>query len=126
VTTDQSTATKTRWTQAELLAEAMARFGSIDAIAFVCPTCGDRATIADFKQVGKPELAGQECIGRSLGALAGPAVKDGRGQATRGCDWAAFGLFRGPWTIVMPASDDKPERDVYSFALAPAVPDAAE
>jgi hypothetical protein len=91
-------------TQAELVAEATERFGN-DPMnwAFRCPSCGDEATGADFRDAlekhpserkGQPvtasDLLGQECIGRTLGP-------DGRG-----CNWAAYGLFRGPWEIVMP------------------------
>lgn len=98
---------KTEYTQAELMAEARARFGDdpLD-FAFVCPSCDDVATIRDFKEAGGPYLAGQGCIGRLLGALSGPP--------TRGCDWAAFGLIGGPWQIVLPGG-----KKVWSFRLAP-------
>lgn len=101
-------------TQAELLAEAKQRFGDdIWTWAFRCPHCDDVATFADFKQAGaNPELCGQECIGRHLGAL------DPKSTNTRGCDWAAYGLFRGPWEVVVPAEGDKPERSIWSFPLA--------
>lgn len=110
-------------TQAELVAEARDRFGDDPLnIAFECPSCGDVATIRDFP-ADKREGAGQECIGRSLGALKGPAATDGgRGEAPRGCDWAAYGLIRGPWEIVMPDG-----HSAWGFPLADApVPAAAE
>jgi hypothetical protein len=60
---------------------------------------------------GAAARAGQECIGRSLGALDISKPRyDGRG-----CNWAAYGLLPGPWTIVM---DDGHE--VHSFPLADA------
>lgn len=113
-------------TQAELIAEATERFGA-DPLkwAFQCPTCGDIATGADFSEAlaEKPrkhrtgadviasDVVGQECIGRTLGAL-----EKGRGKYTgRGCDWAAYGLFGGPWTVVLPDG-----RTMHAFPLAPA------
>lgn len=90
-------------TQAELHAEARARFGPdhLD-IAFVCPTCGDVATGRDFPE-GEYARLGQECIGRLL--------------PKRGCKATAYGFFKGPWTVVMPDG-----RRVASFPLAPAPP----
>lgn len=121
---DTDTETKRQWTQAELLAEATARFGEDPKkFAFICPSCKDVASIQDFIDAGAdPGLAGQECIGRSLGALARGKKpgKDGIVRGSRGCDWCAYGLFRGPWLITMPAEGDKPERQVGSFALAEA------
>ncbi|MGA5208987.1 VVA0879 family protein [Streptomyces pseudogriseolus] len=113
-------------TQDELLAEARARFGD-DPMkwAFLCPSCGDVATGQDFAEAlaehprthhrtGDPVIAsgliGQECIGRTLGAL------DKRQTYTgRGCDWAAYGLFGGPWTVTLPGG-----RQMHAFPLAPA------
>lgn len=113
-------------TQAELVAEATERFGD-DPIkwAFICPTCGDIANGEDFREAltAKPrkhrsgadviasDVVGQECIGRTLGAL-----DKGNGKYTgRGCDWAAYGLFGGPWTIALPDG-----RSMHAFPLAPA------
>lgn len=117
-------------TQAELVDEARARFGD-DPLdwAFQCPSCGDIATGRDFSDAlaerprtdrdGRATIAsdllGQECIGRTLGALAGPATRDGKGQAKRGCDWCAYGLFSGPWEIELPDG-----RSVSAFPLAEA------
>lgn len=103
-------------TQDELVAEAKERFGN-DPLdyAFQCPNCGDVAKIRDFPD-GTKERAGQECLGRHLGALSGPPTQDsGRKRAERGCDWAAYGLFRGPWEIVMPDG-----HSAWSFPLAEA------
>jgi hypothetical protein len=103
-------------TQAELLAEAKERFGDdpLD-FAFKCPRCGDVATIRDFPK-DKRAVAGQECIGRHLGALEGEPTNDsGRSRAKRGCDWAAYGLIRGPWEIVMPDG-----HSAWGFPLADA------
>ena len=113
--TGQPGNTHRRLTQQELIGEATARFGAdLLKAAFVCPRCGDVATIGDFQQAGDAGLAGQACIGRLLGALTRePSSDGGRSQAQRGCDWAAFGLLPGPWTIVMPDG-----KEVPSFALA--------
>lgn len=100
-------------TQAELGDLARSLFGDdVMTYAFKCPSCGDVATIADFVAAGAGEAAGQECIGRVLGATKKPKPTN-----TRGCDWAAYGLFKGPWEIVLPAEGDKPERSAWSFAL---------
>lgn len=105
-------------TQAELTAEARERFGDDPRkYAFECPRCGDVAMVGDFVAAGAGERSGQECIGRVLGAL----KKDVKPYKGRGCDWAAYGLFHGPWEIVMPAEDGNAERSVWSFALAEAV-----
>lgn len=106
-------------TRDELLAEARRRFGDdTDDIAFVCPRCGDVATVREFTKFGAGSRAGSECFGRLVGALQGPRRpdRDGvvRGVAGRGCNWTAYGLFPGPWTIMIQGVA------VRSFALAPA------
>jgi len=108
---------RTTWTQAELRAEAIARFGKDPRRwAFVCPSCGDVATPQDFVDAGAdPNGAGSICIGRVTGAL----VRAGATN-TRGCDWSANGLFRGPWLVTLPAEEGKPEREVGAFRLADA------
>lgn len=111
-------------TQAELVVEARERFGEDPKTwAFVCPNCADIANAQDFIDANAdPNRVGQECIGRSLGALAKAAVgTDGRKHAKRGCDWAAYGLFPGPWSIEVPDGKGG-TRTVSSFALAAAAP----
>ena len=113
-------------TQAELVSEARERFGDdVANWAFVCPGCLDVATMGDFKaalakhprkhhdgsDTIASDIAGQECIGRTLGAL----KKSDADWTGRGCDWAAYGLFRGPWEIVMPGG-----HSAWSFPLAEA------
>jgi hypothetical protein len=119
-----------RMTQDEMVRELTLRFGSSPSEwAFQCPMCDDVATGADWKSAliergvkekdGTPANAadylGQECIGRVLGALSG-SVADGQKYRGRGCDWCAYGLFRGPWFIVLPDG-----REVASFAFAEVV-----
>lgn len=97
--------------------------------AFACPNCGDVATGLDFRAAladhprtrrdGEPVIAsdimGQQCIGRTLGALT-------KGEYTgRGCDWAAGGLFSGPIYVELPPTGEESEpRWVPSFRIAPA------
>jgi len=109
-------------TQDELLAVLTERFGADHKNwAFICPACKDVATAQDFKdalvEIGSDDdpfqHLGQICIGRLLGVLKRdkPAGRwDGRG-----CDWAAFGLFRGPEFVIM-----QDGREVPSFAPAAA------
>lgn len=107
-------------TQEELLSEATERFGPDPMkFAFRCPSCDDVATIGEFRDAGvDPGRAGQECIGRHLGVLDRETTVDAyRKAGKRGCDWAAYGLFRGPWEIVIPAEGDKPERSIWGFPL---------
>lgn len=98
-------------THTEFLAEAKERFGgdTLD-IAFQCPACGDVASLRDFP-ADRRERAGQECIGRTLGAL------DTIGYDGRGCCWTAYGLIGGPWTVTMTDG-----RAVSSFPFAEATP----
>lgn len=55
--------------------------------AFVCPNCGDIATVADFRP-DSTHRAGSECIGRIT--------------PDRGCDWTANGLIAGPTAVTFP------------------------
>ncbi|MEU8040935.1 VVA0879 family protein [Streptosporangium sp. NPDC049078] len=107
-------------TQAELVAELCDRFGDDwRKWAFRCPRCSDIATGLDIsialtnyprkghdgQEVLASTVLGQECIGRIL-----------RPQGEeRGCDWAAYGLLRGPWELVLPTG-----QSVWCFPIAPA------
>lgn len=101
----------TVYTQDELYATMRERFGTDDkAWAWQCPHCGDIANAYDFAAVMNDDWAkvagaiGQECIGRHT--------------ETRGCDWAAYGLFAGPNVTVMRDPDGK-ERRIWCFNIAP-------
>ncbi|SNS59107.1 VVA0879 family protein [Rhodococcoides kyotonense] len=116
-----SSATTVKRTQEELVAELRARFGDDHKQwAFICPHCEDIATAQDFKDAltandsdDDPfQHLGQICIGRLLGVLKRDQPKGG--YTGRGCDWAAFGLFRGPEFVIMPDG-----KEVASFAIAP-------
>lgn len=114
-------------TQAELFAELTERFGP-DPLdwAFQCPSCGDVATGYDFRaalaehpgahrgeRVIATDIFGQECIGRTLGAL----DKDGPKYTGRGCNFAAYGFIPGPWAVELP---DGEEMRIFPIAPAPA------
>jgi hypothetical protein len=89
-------------TQDELLAELLAQFGD-DPMnwAFQCPSCDTVTTGQDLRDALKAhprtnrngektvtsDLLGQECIGRT--------------DPDQGCNWAAYGLFRGPWEVTL-------------------------
>jgi hypothetical protein len=113
-------------TQQELCDELRARFGEDPKRwAFICPSCSDIATAADFRaaldEAGRADEKasrhlGQVCIGRISGALKREQPRGG--YPGRGCDWAAFGLFHGPEFVVMPDG-----RELPSFAIAPAPED---
>jgi hypothetical protein len=71
------------------------RRGGVDC-KFVCPICGNEASPRDFKDAGaKGHHATSACIGRL-------------GEEHGGCDWAAFGLFRGPVFVQMPGGGEVP------------------
>ena len=68
-------------TAAEWRAEGERRFGPHpEDWKFKCPRCGRINTGQEFKDAGaKPDSMYCECIGRH--------------DKTKGCDWAAYGLF---------------------------------
>jgi hypothetical protein len=79
--------------------EEMERCGKLDC-KFVCPRCELASSPNDFKGLGvTPERAAKECIGRHT--------------QERGCDWAAYGLFRGPAFVALPDGAVTP---VFEFA----------
>lgn len=115
-----------RMTQADLLALLTERFGADPHTwAFQCPACGDIATATDFTDalaehprtrkdgtaVTASDRIGQECIGRTLGAL----NRSEQPWTGRGCDWTAYGLFGGPVIIDLPDG-----ATMFCFPVAPA------
>lgn len=71
-----------------------------DTVTFVCPSCKNEASVADFIEEGlPPDLAPQQCLSRTIDS--------------KRCDWAAYGLFRGPVIIIAP---DGKELPVFEFA----------
>lgn len=92
-------------------AKGQALFGpDMEKWVFVCPSCGHAISLekarAEFPELkGCGWSPGQECLGRHSPKV---VQKDG----TR-CDWAAYGLFRGPDIVVL--ADGK-EIAVFEFA----------
>lgn len=74
---------------------------------FECPACHNVTSVEDFRifkdKGATPDSAATECIGRYTGGLKGPNK----------CDWAAYGLFRGPDFVIF---DNGEERACFSFA----------
>jgi len=60
---------------------------------FKCPVCKKSQSVESFREFkdsgAKPDDAYQQCRGRFTGGKKGPDK----------CDWAAFGLFRGPDSV---------------------------
>jgi hypothetical protein len=126
----------TAYQRDEWLAILKARFGESPAgWAFICPQCGDVATGLDMRAalIERPrgetvasDILGQECIGRTLGALSKKEKNwDARRKKgeVRGCDWAAYGLFHGPDVITyevpgLPGRKGE-TKTIYAFAMAP-------
>lgn len=119
--------TQQTYTQQELLDELTRRFGPNPMDwSFTCPSCGDAATAGDFKaalaehprrnrdgsETTASDIIGQECIGRTLGAL----TKSTEPYRGRGCDWCAYGLFPGPVEVILPNG-----RSMRSFPITEAV-----
>lgn len=113
-------------THEEWLATLRDRFGESPADwAFRCPSCGDVASGSDFREalaatpaqrkdgtsITASDRLGMECIGRTLGALKVTQAK----WTGRGCDWVAYGLFRGPEFVVVPDG-----REIPCFPMAEA------
>jgi hypothetical protein len=69
------------YTKAEWLSEGERLFGkNFEDYKFVCPRCKRINTGREFKDAGaEPNAMYCECIGRY--------------DKTKGCDWAAYGLF---------------------------------
>lgn len=94
-------------TEAEWKAKGIELFGEdMDGWRFVCPQCGnvesakkvrlEHADALDRLRSGRYAIE-SECIGRHL-----PGV---------GCDWAAYGLFRGPVFVRRDSGADTPVFD---------------
>ncbi|MEG1562184.1 MAG: VVA0879 family protein [Bacteroides sp.] len=73
---------KKTYTPEEWRVEGKRRFGgNFEDWKFKCPSCGNIASGKEYKEAGaEPNDMYQNCIGRFNGK-------------TKGCDWAAYGLF---------------------------------
>lgn len=89
--------------------------------SFVCPRCGDVYTGREFHDTFHEaglegewvNHFGRICLGRMLGAL-DKSIPKGK-YTGRGCDWCAFGLFRGPVIVEMGNGETA---GVFRFASA--------
>lgn len=98
----------------EWKAEARQLFGD-DPLdwAFVCPVCGHRATVRDWRAAGASEgMIAFSCIGRSAGAK---REAFGKGPRKKGpCNYAGGGLFAlNPVSVAYP---DGATRATFEFA----------
>ena len=92
-------------TQREWMALGWLLFKTTEQLdwAFVCGRCDRSWTIREFKaDGGDPNSAYQECINRREACQ-----RKTPGLQGDACDWAAYGLFRGPW-IVKAEDEEKP------------------
>jgi hypothetical protein len=76
---------------------------------FVCPSCGNIASVADWKAAGASEgEVAYSCIGRRLG------TENEIGSKKQPCNYAGGGLFGlNPVTVIFP---DGTERASFAFA----------
>jgi hypothetical protein len=108
--------TITKYALAEWRAEGERRFGpDYNLWKFVCPSCGNVASVGDFREHAKtgasPNSATEVCIGRYTGASGAfdPAKH-------RPCNYAGFGLFRlSPVRVI---HEDGHESHCFAFAEA--------
>ena len=97
------------------LEEGKRRFGDdFMKWKFVCPVCGNVASVLDFKGHGESaDIATKECIGRYRKERAHP-FGEGKDKITQPCDYAGYGLFR-----LSPVRVKHPDgHETHSFAFA--------
>lgn len=106
------------FTHADWLDLGRARFGeNFDDWRFVCPICGNVASIGEFRrfkeQGATPESAASECIGRYLPKSHKAFGTDEPNTPKKPCDYAGYGLLRlSPWRVAFP---DGTERHSFAF-----------
>ena len=79
----------------EFKEEAIKRFGE-DMMnwKFICPVCGNVASVADYKRVGTPEGAvAFSCIGRWMPNAYKAFGSNDKSTPKKPCDYAGGGLF---------------------------------
>jgi hypothetical protein len=110
----------------EWIKEAIKRYPDRN-IAFVCPVCKHKQTVAEYKAAGAPAGAyGFSCIGRYLDdcrkAFGGP----GAGEERPGpCDYTGGGLLRlNPINVIFTDSETgaQTEHAFFDFADDPLCP----
>jgi hypothetical protein len=96
---------------AEWKAEGEKIFGTEnpDGWTMICPACKRKQTQQEFKEHkdngATADSFVKECLGRYTGGKKGPHK----------CDWAAFGLFRGPVLIKKPEGEEGDFIAVFDF-----------
>jgi hypothetical protein len=109
-----SSPTVTNYTHAEWQAEGERRFGpDLMKWRFVCPICGNIASIEDFRphKGATPNSATCECIGRYT-------LFGDRKAGEKPCNYAGYGLFRlSPVRVILATGK---EIHCFAFAEAPA------
>lgn len=109
-------------TQDELLAELVEKFGEnpLDW-AFTCPACDDTVTGREYRDV--LQSAHPDEYGRTVFASNHLGVECvGRHTTSRGCDWAAYGLFRGPWFVTVTDTNEHRGETFPRFPIAEGKP----
>jgi len=102
----------TKITHAEWLADAERRFGKqARNWKFVCPICGNVASLQEFKDAGAkdPSVGVYQCIGR---------YRPPQGELKRPCDYTLYGLLNLAPFVVLTEGD----KEHYAFAFADADP----
>ena len=97
------------------LAEAETRYPD-NNIVFVCPVCGHRQSVADYKLFNAPRGAwGFSCIGRFIDG----SRRAFGGKGTGPCDYTGGGLFAvNPIHVIL---EDGNIHSVFDFADDPLV-----
>lgn len=94
-------------THAEWVAEGNALFGADSKMRdwrFVCPQCATVTSGQDFMDLFRSQGLTEDEANVKGAQMAGRACI-GRHTSDAGCDWCAWGLFRGPREVVLPRSD---------------------
>jgi hypothetical protein len=114
---DEETLTHRQW-----MALAWLLFKTSDKLdwRFVCPSCKTSWSVREFRDSGQDaDCAYQQCIKRKAAC-----ERDVQELPKGMCDWAAFGLFRGPWVVKL--KDDEGAHEIPVFPYAGATKDLVE
>jgi hypothetical protein len=81
---------------------------------FVCPICGNVASVREFKEAGcpTPNSSYQECVGRWLPKDRTKSAFKGDGKVKKPCDYAGYGLIR-----VSPVRVVTPDGELHAFSF---------
>jgi hypothetical protein len=100
-------------THTEWQAEAKRRYSSSEQIAFTCPVCKHRQTVADYVAAGDTtmRMAGFSCIGRLLPES---DTSDAFSGKPGPCSYAGGGLFR--LNPILVTFENGTTRETFDFA----------